>query len=47
MIAPTRMVARGSDSEITLAAPVTWIFTIDASGLIASVEIGDDHTDAP
>ena len=42
VVASTRMVARGSDSEITLSAPVTWVFTLDASGLIASVEIRED-----
>ena len=46
VVAPTRMVARGSGSEITLSAAVTWVFTFDASGLIASVEVSDSPADA-
>ena len=47
MVAPTRMEARGSGSEIALSAAVTWVFTFDASGLIASVEISESRADAP
>lgn len=46
VVAPTRMVARGSGSEITLSAAVTWIFTFDASGLIASVEVAESSAGA-
>ena len=41
VVAPMRMVARGSGSEITLTAAVTWVFTFDASGLIESVEVSE------
>ena len=46
VVAPTRMVARGSGSEITLTATVTWVYTFDASGLIASVEAFESPVDA-
>ena len=38
VIVPSRMVARGSGSEITLSALVTWVWTIDEEGLAAKVE---------
>ena len=38
VIVPSRMVARGSGSEIGLSAPVTWVYTIDEDGLVAKVE---------
>jgi ketosteroid isomerase-like protein len=38
VIVPSRMVARGSGSEIALSAPVTWVWTIDEDGLAAKVE---------
>jgi ketosteroid isomerase-like protein len=43
VVAPTRMVARGSGSEIALSAAVTWIFTFDPNGLIASVEVAESQ----
>jgi ketosteroid isomerase-like protein len=46
VIAHTRMVARGSGSEITLSAAVTWVYTFDGSGLIASVEAFESPADA-
>ncbi|MFL5898645.1 MAG: nuclear transport factor 2 family protein [Solirubrobacterales bacterium] len=38
VIVPTVMVARGSGSEITLSASVTWAWTFDEGGLIARVD---------
>jgi ketosteroid isomerase-like protein len=38
VIVPSRMVARGSGSEIALSAPVTWVWTIDGEGRAAKVE---------
>jgi ketosteroid isomerase-like protein len=38
VIVPSRVVARGSGSEIALTPPVTWVWTIDENGLAASVE---------
>jgi ketosteroid isomerase-like protein len=38
VIVPSRMVARGSGSEIALSAPVTWVWTIDEDSLVAKVE---------
>ena len=38
VIVPSRMVARGSGSEIALSAPVTWVWTIDEEGRAAKVE---------
>ena len=38
VVTPARMVAQGSGSKIKLSAAVTWVWTFDASGLIASVE---------
>lgn len=46
VIAPTRMVAHGSGSGITLSAPVTWVCAFDAKGLIASVEAFDSPAEA-
>lgn len=46
VVAPTRMVVRGSGSGITLSAAVTWVCTFDASGLIASVEAFESPADA-
>ena len=43
VIAPSRMVARGSGSEITLSEEVTWVIAFDASGLIASVEVSESQ----
>jgi ketosteroid isomerase-like protein len=46
VIVPSRMVARGTGSEIALSAPVTWVWTIDADGLLASVEAFDSRAGA-
>jgi hypothetical protein len=46
VVAPTRMIARGSDSGITLSAAVTWVYRFDSSGLIASVEAFEKLSDA-
>jgi ketosteroid isomerase-like protein len=46
VVAPTRMVARGSGSQITLSAAVTWVVTFDSDGLIASVEAFESRADA-
>jgi ketosteroid isomerase-like protein len=41
VVVPSRMVARGSGSEIALSAPVTWVWTIDEEGLAVKVEAFD------
>jgi ketosteroid isomerase-like protein len=46
VIVPSVMVARGSGSEITLSAPVTWVWTIDENGLAAKVEAFKSRADA-
>jgi ketosteroid isomerase-like protein len=38
VVVPSRMVARGSGSEIALSARVTWVWTIDEDWLAAKVE---------
>jgi ketosteroid isomerase-like protein len=38
VIVPSRMVARGTGSEIALSAAVTWVWTIDEHGLATKVE---------
>ena len=47
VIASTRMVTRGSGSEIALSAAVTWVFTLDASGLIKYVEVSEVQAPSP
>ena len=47
VVARTRMVARGSGSKIMLSEEVTWIFTLDTNGLIASVEVSESSADSP
>ena len=46
VVMPARMVAQGSGSKIKLSAAVTWVWTFDASGLIASVEAFENPADA-
>jgi ketosteroid isomerase-like protein len=45
VIVPSRMLARGSGSEIALSAPVTWVWTIE-DGLAAKVEAFESRADA-
>jgi ketosteroid isomerase-like protein len=46
VVMPARMVAQGSGSKIKLSAAVTWVWTFDASGLVASVEAFESPADA-
>jgi ketosteroid isomerase-like protein len=46
VIVPVAMVARGSGSEITLSAPVTWVWTHDEHGLVWKVEAFDSRAAA-
>jgi ketosteroid isomerase-like protein len=46
VVVPSRMAARGSGSEIALSAPVTWVWTIDAGGLVFKVEAFDSLASA-
>jgi ketosteroid isomerase-like protein len=38
VVVPSRMVAHGRTSEMSLTAPVVWVWSIDRDGLVASVE---------
>jgi ketosteroid isomerase-like protein len=46
VVVPMRLVARGSGSEIPVTASVTWLCTIGADGLCASVEAFEKREDA-
>lgn len=46
VIVPCLMVAHGSGSEISLSTPVTWVWTLDADGLVATVEAFETRADA-
>jgi ketosteroid isomerase-like protein len=46
VVAPMRMIARGSGSEIELSSSITWVSTFDDEGLCTKVEAYDDREDA-
>jgi ketosteroid isomerase-like protein len=46
VVVPGRMVGRGSGSDVSLATPVTWVYTIDDDGLGASVEAFETREEA-
>ena len=46
MVVASRMVAHGTSSEISLSAPVVWVWTIDGDGLVRSVEAFESRAEA-
>ena len=46
VVVPSRMVAHGRSSEISLTATVVWVFTIDSDGLVTSAEAFDSRDEA-
>ena len=41
-----RMVAHGTASEVTVSAPITWVWSIDNEGLATSVEAFETRAEA-
>jgi ketosteroid isomerase-like protein len=46
VVVPGRMVGRGSGSDVPLTTPVTWVWTIGADDLAASVEAFETREEA-
>jgi ketosteroid isomerase-like protein len=46
VVVPGRMLAHGSESEISLAAPMTWVWTFDENGVATKVEAFESRDEA-
>jgi ketosteroid isomerase-like protein len=46
VVMPSRMVAHGRTSEMSLTAAVVWVWSIDRDGLVVSVEAFERRDDA-
>ena len=46
VVVPSRMVAHGRASEMSLTVPVVWIWSIDRDGLVVSVEAFESRDEA-